>query len=224
MTRSARGSVGLGFRRLAIIDLSAAAGQPMHSPSGRLTIVFNGEIYNYVELRKELTAAGVAFRTRSDTEVLLAAYEKWGTECLARLNGMFAFAIWDSSAGQLFVARDRFGEKPLFFTDYPGGGVAFASEMKAFFAHPDLRAAPNSLMVDKYVGGAYHEEGEQTLFAGVQRLPAAHALLVDAGGRMVRQWRYWALCHEIRAGFDEATAVRRFRELLENSVRMRLRE
>ena len=217
------GAVGFGFRRLAILDLSAAAGQPMHSADGRLTIVFNGEIYNHVELRAELAAAGAAFRTRSDTEVLLAAYAAWGTACLARLNGMFAFAIWDSASRELFAARDRFGEKPLFLAAYPDGGLALASEMKAFFAHPGIHAAPEEAMVARYLAGAYREDGAQTLFAGVRRMPAAHALVVDRTGKVVRQWRYWTPDNAPAAEYREDEASARFRELFERSVRMRLR-
>jgi asparagine synthase (glutamine-hydrolysing) len=220
---SAGGAVGLGFRRLAVVDLSAAAGQPMHSSDGRLSIVLNGEIYNYVELRAELAAAGAVFRTRSDTEVLLAAYAAWGTECLSRLNGMFAFALWDAGKQQLFVARDRFGEKPLFYAAYPGGGLAFASEMKAFFIHPEIEAAPDPEMLAKYTSGAYYEETERTLFSGVRRLPAAHALVVDHGGEVVRLWRYWTPQYERAESYSEREAIARFRELLERSLRLRLR-
>ena len=221
--RTAPGNIAFGFRRLAIVDLSAAANQPMHSPGGRSTIVFNGEIYNHVELRNELARSGMVFRTRSDTEVLLAAYEAWGMECLSRLNGMFAFAIWDSHAQHLFVARDRFGEKPLFFAAYPQGGLAFASEMKALFAHPDIQATPDPGMVAKYINATYYEEGEQTLFAGVRRLPAANALLVDGTGKVIRQWRYWTPLYDAVERYDENEAVAHFRDLMEKSVRLRLR-
>ena len=130
------GVIGLGHRRLSIIDLSDAAAQPMHSVDDTSVIVFNGEIYNFVELRRELASLGAVFRTRSDTEVLLAAYDRWGADSLRRLNGMFAFAIWDRRRQTLFVARDRFGEKPVFFARLPDGGIAIASEMKALFAIP----------------------------------------------------------------------------------------
>src|SRR5689334_610163 len=142
LTTTPRAVVGLGHRRLSIIDLTSAADQPMFDSSGELALVYNGEIYNYVELREELRAGGRVFATQSDTEVLLAAYERWGTDCLPRLNGMFAFALWDGRRGELFLARDRFGEKPLFHARVRGGGYAFASEMKALFAHPDVPASP----------------------------------------------------------------------------------
>ena len=155
LTSTPRAVVGLGHRRLSIIDLSQAADQPMFDRSGSLALVYNGEIYNYVELREELAAAGRVFSTRSDTEVLLAAYEQWGFECLPRLNGMFAFALWDGRRGELFVARDRFGEKPLFYTRLPGGGHAFASEMKALFAHPAVRTSPHESAVRDYIAGSF---------------------------------------------------------------------
>src|SRR5262245_30409295 len=218
------GVVGLGHRRLSIIDLSTAAGQPMSAAHGRSVIVYNGEIYNFVELRGELEAWGATFRTRSDTEVLLAAYARWGVECLRRLNGMFAFAIWDGERQQLFVARDRFGEKPLFFSKLPGGGIALASEMKALFAHPEIVASADEKVVSQYVQGQYFEDDEATLFNGVYRLPPAHALLLEHEGRVARRWRYWTPDYgTIRDDYDEARAVDEFRERLARSISMRLR-
>src|SRR5690242_15817711 len=145
---SAAGLVGLGHRRLAIIDLNERAAQPMFDRSGELALIHNGEIYNYIELRHELEQEGAVFTTTSDTEVLLAAYERWGPDCLPRLNGMFAFMIWDARRGELFAARDRFGEKPLFIVQLPGGGVALASEMKALLAHPRVDAVPDEQTVE----------------------------------------------------------------------------
>jgi asparagine synthase (glutamine-hydrolysing) len=216
--------VGLGHRRLSIIDLTHDADQPMLDESGELTLVYNGEIYNYVELREELRAAGRTFVTQSDTEVLIAAYEQWGIDCLSRLNGMFAFALWDGRRRELFLARDRFGEKPLFYTPLSGGGYAFASEMKALFAHPAVQASPNESIVREYIGGNFYEDGEETMFEGVLRLPPAHAMVVGDDGAIRRRWRYWTPDYSpIEDGYDEAAAVQRFRELLEQSVRMRLR-
>jgi asparagine synthase (glutamine-hydrolysing) len=217
------GLVGLGHRRLAIIDLSDAASQPMADPSGRLSLIHNGEIYNYVELRRELEAAGVEFTTSSDTEVLLAAYERWGTDCLSRLNGMFAFMIWDGRRQELFAARDRFGEKPLFLARLPGGGVALASEVKALLAHPRLTAAADEETVGRYVAGNYFEDGASTFFRGIERVPAAHALVLDATGTVKRCWRYWTPDYTVRDDYVEDDAVERFRELLGASVQMRLR-
>jgi asparagine synthase (glutamine-hydrolysing) len=224
MTETPRAVVGLGHRRLSIIDLTHAADQPMFDASGDLALVYNGEIYNYVELREELRAAGRTFATQSDTEVLIAAYERWGVACLARLNGMFAFALWDGRRRALFLARDRFGEKPLFYAPLAGGGYAFASEMKALFAHPGVQASPNESVVADYIGGNFYEDGEETMFEGVTRLPPAHAMLVGDDGAMRRRWRYWTPDYSpIEDGYDEEAAVERFRELLEQSVRMRLR-
>jgi asparagine synthase (glutamine-hydrolysing) len=218
------GSVALGHRRLAIIDLSEAANQPMFSSDGTLAIIYNGEIYNYIELREELRARGRAFRTESDTEVLLAAYAEWGADCLPRLNGMFAFALWDASLRRLLIARDRFGEKPLFYARLPHGGVVFASEAKALFAHPDVPAAIDDEALQSYLEGRYHEDDEVTVFRGVKRLPGAHAMTVDERGAVTRTWRYWTLDFStIRESYREKDAVEQFRHLIERSVAMRLR-
>lgn len=223
-TRTERGSISLGHRRLSIIDLSHAADQPMLSQNGQLALVYNGEIYNYVELRHELTAAGVVFHTQSDSEVLLSAYEQWGTDCLARLNGMFAFAIWDGRRRELFLARDRFGEKPLFYARIPGAGIAFASEMKALFAHPSIHASSHEPTLRSYVEGRFYEDAPETMFDGVLRLMPAHALVVADDGEIRRHWRYWTPDYTaVTERYDEPTAIKRFRELLERSVQMRLR-
>jgi asparagine synthase (glutamine-hydrolysing) len=224
LTRTPRAVVGLGHRRLSIIDLTHAADQPMFDASRDLALVYNGEIYNYVELREELRAAGRVFSTQSDTEVLLAAYERWGADCLPRLNGMFAFALWDGRRRELFLARDRFGEKPLFYTRLAGGGLAAASEMKALFAHPDVRVSPRESAVRNYVDGRFYEDGEDTMFDGVVRLMPAHAMVVGDDGSVRRRWRYWTPDYAaIDESYDEATATERFRSLLERSVRTRLR-
>ena len=135
---SADGCVGFGHRRLAIIDLFPGGHQPMQDASGELCIVFNGEIYNFADLRQELAAKGHAFRSQSDTEVILAAYREWGTDCLSRLNGTFAFALYDGRQRQLFMARDRAGEKPLFYA-LAEGVLRFASELKGLMADPRSR-------------------------------------------------------------------------------------
>jgi asparagine synthase (glutamine-hydrolysing) len=138
--------VCLGFRRLAIVDLSPEANQPFLSDDGRHAIVLNGEIYNFRALRDELAATGGTFRTSSDTEVLLEAYRHWGEDCLDRLSGMFAFAIWDEDAGRLFCARDRAGEKPFYYS-VVGNSLLFASELKSLLCHrrlPDVRVRPGS--------------------------------------------------------------------------------
>lgn len=218
------GRVALGHRRLSIIDLSAAGDQPMLSHDGRLCICYNGEIYNYIELREELKRAGAVFRTQSDTEVLLAAYAQWGEKCLERLNGMFAFALWDRPAKRLFVARDRFGEKPLYFAALPGGGVAFASEAKALFGHPGVSPDVDVAEVDRFMCGAPLIAGERTLFRNVRRLPASNAVLIDSEGRETRRWRYWTPDYtKINHGIKFADAAEEFGARLRKSLLQRLR-
>jgi asparagine synthase (glutamine-hydrolysing) len=215
--------LALGHRRLSIIDLTDAAAQPMTRANGALTIVYNGEIYNYVELRAELRQYGTLFKTQSDTEVLLAAYERWGTDCLDRLNGMFAFALWDERSNELFVARDRFGEKPLFYAELPSG-IAVASEIKALLAHPEVSTDVNEAVVERYAMGAWYEDGDETFFRRVVRLPPAHAMTIDASGSITRRWRYWTPDYSaVQDRYEEGAAVERFRALLERSLHLRLR-
>src|SRR5262245_57266356 len=143
------GRVGLGHRRLAVIDLSAAADQPLHSTDGKLSIIFNGEIYNFESIRRDLEKRGCRFTTRSDTEVILQAYREYGVDCLARLRGMFAFVIWDSDRQVLFAARDRAGKKPLYYRE-DADGLAFASEPKAFLAEPSFAPEPDAAALYHY--------------------------------------------------------------------------
>ena len=182
--------VGLAHRRLSIIDLSASGHQPMQGEDG-LQIVFNGEIYNYRELRAELAGTGYPFRTATDTEVLLAAYRRWGTDCVDRLNGMFAFAIWDPAARQLFLARDRAGEKPLFY-HCEGGRFGFASELKALLRDPALPRRLDREALEYYLAYGY-VPFDRCIVRGVHKLPQGHALTyrVDTGD--VRVWPYWSL-------------------------------
>src|SRR5690242_15998999 len=152
--RSADKRIALGHRRLSIIDLSAAANQPMEDDASRLQIVLNGEIYNYRELRQTLLAKGHRFRTASDTEVLLKAYREWDVECLGRINGMFAFAIYDSERQRVFLARDRAGEKPLFYRRQ-SGRLEFASELKALMVDPTFSRSLNPEAFDHYLAYGY---------------------------------------------------------------------
>src|SRR5690606_10209382 len=147
--------VGFGHRRLAIIDLSDAAAQPMLTPDRRLAITYNGEIYNFRELRAELEARGHRFDTMSDTEVILAAWRQWGPACLERFNGMFAFALHDADQDGLFLARDRVGVKPLYVGQLADGAVVFASELKGLMAHPLLRRAPDPTAIEDYLAFGY---------------------------------------------------------------------
>ncbi len=225
VVRHAGGNVvALAHRRLSVVDLSDSAGQPMHTANGRLTIVFNGEIYNYVELRDELRRDGFEFRTESDTEVLLAAYQRWGEGSVERLNGMFAFVILDEARGELFVARDRFGEKPLFHAPLKSGGVAFASEMKALFVHPDIVPRVDERTLDSYCDGRYHEDVEQTMFAGVSRFPPATAMRFDLDGKVLGRRRYWTPDYtQVREAVPMGETAARFQDLMRESIRKRLR-
>ena len=213
----AAAGVALGFRRLAIIDLTDAGNQPFASEDGSLQLVHNGEIYNSVELRRELEAKGHRFRSATDTEVILAAYEEWGERCVERFNGMWAFALWDARRDRLFCSRDRFGVKP-FYHRHEGGRFAFASELKAFRANPEARLAPNPRAVRDYLDQGYIEHTDDTFFAGIHKLPAAHTLTFDRGGLKLR--RYWSLEERDPPPGDPAEAVR---ELMLDSVRLRLR-
>jgi asparagine synthase (glutamine-hydrolysing) len=180
--------VALGHRRLSIIDL-AGSPQPMTSADGRAMLVFNGEIYNYRELRAELAAGGATFRTDGDSEVILAAWQKWGEGCLPRLHGMFAFAIYDVERRTLLLARDRLGVKPLFMAELADGSLAFASELKALSAHPLLRRTLDPLAVEDYLAWGYVPD-HRSILAGVSKLPAGHSLLLrhDAPLPCPRQW------------------------------------
>jgi asparagine synthase (glutamine-hydrolysing) len=184
------GPIGLGHRRLSIIDLSDAAGQPMHSPDGRWTIVFNGEIYNFRELRPDLEKAGWTFRTRSDTEVLLAGIACWGvSSTMRRINGMAALAVWDARDERLYLARDRYGIKPLYLHRMPHA-IGFASEIKAFLKLPSFRAEVNQSALREYFT-FQNLFRDHTLFAGVDQLPPASILMVDRQGeRLERYWDY----------------------------------
>ncbi len=185
------GRVGLGHRRLAIIDLSPGGHQPMEHVEGQLHIVFNGEIYNYVSLRDELRSLGHAFRSDSDTEVILAAYCEWGLDCLSRLNGMFAFALYDNRRKQFMMARDRAGEKPLFYS-LSDGTLRFASELKALMADPALPRRIEPAALDCYLSLGF-VPGDLCMLNGVKKLRPAHALVFDLSSGQSRVWRYWKL-------------------------------
>jgi asparagine synthase (glutamine-hydrolysing) len=181
--------VALGHRRLSIIDV-AGSPQPMASTDGRAMLVFNGEIYNYRELRQELRATGATFHTDGDSEVILAAWQQWGPDCVSRLNGMFAFAIYDCEARTLFLARDRLGVKPLFLAPLSDGSVAFASELKALVAHPLLRREIDPLAVEDFLTWGYVPDA-RSILKGVMKLPAGHTLLLQCGKPMPRSSQWW---------------------------------
>jgi len=181
--------VGLGHRRLSIIDL-AGSPQPMHSADGRAVLVFNGEIYNYRELREELRAHGATFRTDGDSEVILAAWQRWGPDCLPRLHGMFAFALYDLGQRSLFLARDRLGVKPLHYAPLSDGSLAFASELKGLLAHPLLRREIDPLAIEDYLAWGYVPD-HRAILKGVHKLPAGHYLLLRHGAPLPAPTRWW---------------------------------
>jgi asparagine synthase (glutamine-hydrolysing) len=209
-------SSGLAFRRLSIIDLSAAGHQPMSNETGDLWIVFNGEIYNYKELGEELAAKGVRFQSHSDTEILLYAYQYWGEECLHKLNGMFAFAIYDSRKRKLFAARDRLGIKPFYY-HFKNGCLVFSSEIKAILnstlapKQPDLHAlhTPARFQVSPWTG-----------FQEILKLPPGHCMTLQDGNLSVRQ--YWSL-HPSELPSSEATLIEQLDGLLCDAVRLQMR-
>jgi asparagine synthase (glutamine-hydrolysing) len=219
---AALGPAVFGHRRLSIIDTSSAADQPMFDEASRSMLVFNGEIYNFREIRAELESAGVKFRTRSDSEVILAAFRRWDVECLDRFNGMFAFALWDEDRGRLFLARDRAGEKPLFFS-LVGGGIVFASELNAMLVHPQMRRQVSHRAVGQFLSLNYVLTSA-CLLEGVQKLPPAHYLLLDRTNQLCIR-RYWDLASSFREKRDvgsERLVAEELAGLIEDSVRLRL--
>jgi asparagine synthase (glutamine-hydrolysing) len=215
--------LAFGFRRLSILDLSPLGHQPMATPDGRFWIVFNGEIYNYRELRAELTGYGHRFRGGSDTEVILAAFAQWGPECLHRFNGMWAFAIWDTTQRSMFLARDRFGVKPLHYV-WNGSRFTFASEIKALTSAEDSRFSPDDQAVYDYLvsGGMPSPSAGRTFYRGVCSLPPAHWMTVR--GEHVDLQRYYSIPEHRSNGHSSAKSVAdRYRELFVDAVRIRLR-
>ena len=213
--------VGLGHRRLSIIDLSEDAHQPMCNENGRIWIVYNGEIYNFQNLRKELEEKGHLFKSKSDTEVILHAYEEWDVDCLSRFRGMFAFAIWDSKLKRLFMARDRLGKKPLVYF-CQNGHFAFASEIKALLQVPWVEKKVSENAIHHYLTYQYVSSPE-TIFEGINKLPPAHYLLYDRDGNLKIE-RYWRLNFNSghHAGADMEELMDRIRIELEESVKLRL--
>jgi asparagine synthase (glutamine-hydrolysing) len=218
---SANGNVGLAQTRLAIIDLSPGGHQPMHDEANRLSIVFNGEIYNYLDLREQLAAKGHKFHSQSDTEVVLAAYHEWGTECLAHLNGMFAIALYDGSSDRLFLARDRAGEKPLFYSAM-AGGLRFASELKGLLADPAFDRKIDPVALDCYLMMGY-VPGEACMLQSARKLPPAHVLTYDLASEEIKIWRYWRPPDAPDDdGADDEALVDELEVLLADAVRRQL--
>jgi asparagine synthase (glutamine-hydrolysing) len=221
-------ALALGHRRLAVIDRSAGGHQPMADAGGECWVVFVGEIYNHLELRAELAAGGVVFRSASDTEVLLEAYRRWGVDCLDRCNGMFSILLVDRRDRTVLVARDRFGVKPLYYWVAPDGTIAFASEIKQFTKLPGWRSRLNGQRAYDFLNWGLLDHGAETLFRGVFQLGPGQRLLLPRDslaaepGRPIpaRRW-YRPVPRPFAGSFAEAAAG--FRELLEDSVRLRLR-
>lgn len=209
--------VGLGHRRLSVIDIGSGGHQPM--TRSRWTLVFNGEIYNYLELRAELEARGHTFTTRSDTEVLLVALTVWGVGAVKRLNGMFAFACWDAERRELLLARDRIGKKPLYYTEI-GADLVFGSEIKALLQWPGLERAPDLRAIHHYLSMQY-VPSPFTAFKGVQSLPPGH-LAVCRPGEVIRPVRYWDIPSPSSAKRREGDLLGELRELLGRAVKRRL--
>ena len=213
------GAVGLGFRRLAILDLSPSGHQPMVSQDGRHVVVYNGEIYNYVELRRELQALGYQFRSSGDTEVLLNAYSAWGKDCLQKFNGMWAFLIYDMHKQVLFGSRDRFGVKPLY--RYQNGDlVLFASEIKAILGSGYCSVDINWRTASKFLIERNIDSTDETFFSGVSQVPAGSAFELSLRGEW-KEWRYWSLSDS--PFMAEGYPPTKFLELFDDAVRVRLR-
>ncbi len=213
------GRLALAHRRLAILDRSDASAQPMRSSSGRYHITYNGEVYNFLELRAELESHGVRFRSDGDTEVVLAAFERWGAACLPRFNGMWAFAIWDAQDRRLFLSRDRFGVKPLYVAHLPGNRFAFASELKAFLHLDGFEPDADTAVITARLNGNF---SDGVLLRGVTRVPPGHCLEVTPTAS--RHWRWWrTLDHLVDVPRGRAAQADAFRALLFDACRMRLR-
>ena len=208
----------LGHRRLSIIDLVGGA-QPMSDPARRYCIIFNGEIFNYRELRDELKARGCAFHTDSDTEVLLQAYAVFGEQTPSRLNGQFAFAIWDRAEQTLFAARDRMGEKPLYWAESDDGDILLASEIKSILAAKKIRPRIDPLAVDSFLRLQYIPP-DRTIYANVHTLLPAHAMVWKAG--QIRQWRYWEPKYSTNPSISFEEAAAQSRQLIERAVKRQM--
>lgn len=210
--------VGMGHRRLSIIDVGGG-GQPIGNEDGSIQVIFNGEIYNFIELRQELQKCGHQFRTCSDTEVIVHAYEQWGISCIKRFNGMFTFALWDARKRELFLARDHLGIKPLYYVTI-NNQFLFASEIKSLLQHLDCPRevdldALAELFTFRYV------PSPKTLFKNIMKLPPAHFMVVSRAGIRVERFWNWAPCE--RKGFKEAEIIEEYQNLLEDAVKLQLR-
>ncbi len=212
--------VGLAHRRLSIIDLAGGA-QPMASTDGAITVTYNGEIYNFAEVRADLEARGAEFATNGDTEVLIHGWRAWGPGMLDRLNGMFAFALYDVRTQSLFLARDRMGVKPLHYVRLPDGSVAFASELKGLLAHPALRREIDPTAIEDYFAFGYVPD-DACIVAGVRKLPAGHHLTLTRGKPLSEPVRWWDVDFSNRSSARLSALEDEMRERLEAAVRSRM--
>jgi asparagine synthase (glutamine-hydrolysing) len=221
--------IGLGHRRLSIVELSLLGHQPMCTPDERFWIIFNGEIYNYIEIRAELESLGEVFYTHSDTEVILVAYRRWGSNCLSKFNGMWALAIYDTLKQEIFISRDRFGVKPLYYWIGPHGDFYFASEIKQFTILPEWEAVINHQMAYDYLAWGLCDHTEETLFKGVFQLEGGCFIKINVaemGAGIKISWtkeRWYTLDTEevFKGSFEEAKS--HFRNIFNDAVRLRLR-
>lgn len=219
--QSSDGTVFFAHQRLSVIDLSSAGHQPMLSSDGRFSIVFNGEIYNFIELRDELSLAGHNFKTQSDTEVIIEAYRRWGELCVKRLNGMFSFAIYDNHLDLLFAARDRAGEKPLFYW-HNGNTLIFASELKALMVHPMFPRSLDMEAMNFYLAYGYIP-WDKCILRGVKKLPQGHTMLFERCKGLLTTRAYWSLPTPLSVvQYDEKKLVHEFKQLLTRAVQEQL--
>lgn len=211
-------NIALGHRRLSIIDLTKAGHQPMKI--GDLIIVYNGEIYNYLEIKQELIAKGYRFKTRTDTEVILAAYKEWGQNCVHKFNGMWAFVIYDRQKDALFASRDRLGVKPFYYWQNNHYFV-FASEPKAILAFPELKIAPNDRIIWDYLANGLVGHSQETFFQDINELPPGHNLIIKNKQLVLK--KYWDLTKKIKIPLTTENRIKKFREIFIDAVRIRLR-
>ncbi len=212
--------VGLGHRRLSIIDLSTGQ-QPLYNEDQSVCVIFNGEIYNFQELVPELQALGHVFHTRSDTEVIVHAWESWGEKCVERFRGMFAFVLWDRNQETLFLARDRMGVKPMYYALLPDGTLLFGSELKSILAHRGLAREINPLAVEEYFALGYVAE-PRTIFKQARKLPPAHTLLVRRGQPLPEPREYWDVRFTLNNPISTEDACLELNEKLKESIRLRM--
>jgi asparagine synthase (glutamine-hydrolysing) len=217
-------TLGLGTRRLAILDLSKSGNQPMQIENGDYWIAYNGEVYNYREIRRELEAIGYNFQTQTDTEVVLKGYRQWGSACVNRFNGMWSFAIWDRRRRQLFCSRDRFGVKPFYYFATPSF-LAFGSEIKQILHCPSATRTPNQAIVSQYLQQGLQDHTDRTFFADVRQLPGGHSLTVDLTRPQlsIKVEKYWDFPIDLERNLSDKQSSDTFLGLFQTAVNLRLR-